>query len=157
MQSPGGGALSDRPITGARVIDAPRKQIWRAWTEPEQLVRWWTKPGWQAPLSSVEMDVRAGGVFRLTSVSDDGSREVALDGRFLDVVKPERLVFTETAPSTGAGEDGLVSPITFAAVKVARGKTAVVFHATARTNDAIEPHIEVGLERMFARLAAYLA
>ena len=55
-----------------RVYDAPRELVWRAWTEPEQLMQWWGPHGWSTPLETVTMEVRPGGTFRLTSVSDEG-------------------------------------------------------------------------------------
>ena len=39
-----------REITITRVYDAPRELVWRAWTEPERLARWWGKRGWSTPL-----------------------------------------------------------------------------------------------------------
>jgi uncharacterized protein YndB with AHSA1/START domain len=61
-------------ITITRVYDAPRDLLWRAGTEPEHRVRWWGPSGWSTPLETVTMEVRPGGVFRLTSVSDEGRR-----------------------------------------------------------------------------------
>jgi uncharacterized protein YndB with AHSA1/START domain len=75
-----------------RVFDAPRERVWREWTEPEPFADWFGGPQCEVPLDSVEMDVRPGGRFRLTMLI--GSREVDWKGEYLEVVEPERLVFT---------------------------------------------------------------
>jgi uncharacterized protein YndB with AHSA1/START domain len=66
-------------ITITRLFDSPRELVWKAWTEPEQLARWWGKRGWSTPLDSVTMDVRPGGTFRLNSINDEDGSEMPLD------------------------------------------------------------------------------
>jgi uncharacterized protein YndB with AHSA1/START domain len=82
-----------RRIEITRVFDAPREAVWRAWTEPEQIARWWGKRGWSTPVASVELDVRPGGVFRLNSINDEDGREMPVDAVYTEVVEPERLAF----------------------------------------------------------------
>jgi uncharacterized protein YndB with AHSA1/START domain len=82
-----------RRITITRVFDAPREEVWRAWTEPERIAQWWGKRGWSTPVSSVELDVRPGGAFRLNSINDDDGREMPIDAVYTEVVEHERLVF----------------------------------------------------------------
>jgi uncharacterized protein YndB with AHSA1/START domain len=84
----------DRGISITRVFDAPRERVWREWTEPEPFADWYGGPGCPVPLESVTMDVRPGGVLRLTMLI--GTREVQWEGEYLEVVEPERLVFTIT-------------------------------------------------------------
>jgi len=81
-----------------RVIRAPRHTIWRAWTDPSLLERWWVP----APtIARVEhLDVRAGGAF-VTSMSDDGKAFIPhTDSVFLAVDPEFRLVFTNAVDST---------------------------------------------------------
>ena len=75
-----------REITITRVFDAPRERVWRAWTEPSEIARWWGKRGWSTPPESVTLDVRPGGVFRLNSINDEDGREMPLDTTFREVV-----------------------------------------------------------------------
>ena len=82
-----------RRISITRVFDAPRDEVWRAWTEPERIAQWWGKRGWSTPVSSVELDVRPGGVFRLNSINDEDGREMPMDAVYTEVVEPERLTF----------------------------------------------------------------
>ncbi|PKV99617.1 uncharacterized protein YndB with AHSA1/START domain [Amycolatopsis echigonensis] len=81
-----------------RVIRAPRKRVWDAWTDPASLARWWIP----APLRCrvEELDVRAGGAF-VTRMSEDGRTFVPhLDACFLVVEDYERIVFTNALDST---------------------------------------------------------
>ena len=82
-----------RRISITRVFDAPREEVWRAWTEPERIAQWWGKRGWSTPVASVELDVRPGGVFRLNSINDADGREMPMDAVFTEVIEPERLGF----------------------------------------------------------------
>jgi uncharacterized protein YndB with AHSA1/START domain len=81
-------------ISITRVFDAPRERVWREWTEPEPFADWYGGPQCEVPLESVAMDVRPGGAWRLTMLI--GPREVHWRGEYLEVVEPERLVFTVT-------------------------------------------------------------
>jgi uncharacterized protein YndB with AHSA1/START domain len=87
--------VADRPgLTITRVFDAPRERIWREWTEPESFADWFGGPQSEVPLSSVAMDVRPGGAWRLTMFAEPGRREIRWKGEYREVVEPERLVFT---------------------------------------------------------------
>src|SRR5262245_5899649 len=77
-----------------RVFDASRDRVWREWTEPEPFADWFGGPQFEVPLSSVTMDVRPGGSFRLTMLTEPGGREIRWKGVYHEVVEPERLVFT---------------------------------------------------------------
>src|ERR1700759_4205405 len=81
-----------REIDIVRLFDAPRQLVWNAWTDPDQLARWWGPAGMTTPRGSIEMDVRPGGVFRLVMVSGDGT-EFPTEMRFREVVAPERLAY----------------------------------------------------------------
>ena len=85
--------MTHREFTLTHVFNAPRDLVWRAWTESEQLTRWWGPEGLHTPLNTIEMDVRPGGVFRLTMVLDADGTAFPSDMAFREVVEPERLVF----------------------------------------------------------------
>jgi uncharacterized protein YndB with AHSA1/START domain len=94
MTSPPDDDRSARPLdlTLERFIDAPPALVWQAWTEPEHLKKWWAP----APLTTpdCEMEVRPGGLFRTLMRAPDGT-EYDSSGCFLEVVEPERIVFTD--------------------------------------------------------------
>ena len=70
--------MAEAGFTLIRVFDAPRERVWREWTEPERFADWFGGPDWQVPLSTVVMDVREGGRFRLTMRF--GGREIHWKG-----------------------------------------------------------------------------
>jgi uncharacterized protein YndB with AHSA1/START domain len=81
-------------ITITRVFDAPRELVWKEWTEPERFADWFGGTESEVPLSTVSMDVRPGGLWRLTMFAEPGRREIRWRGEYREVVEPERLVFT---------------------------------------------------------------
>lgn len=81
---------SDREMVFTRVFDAPRELVWAAYTDPQHVVRWWGPKGFTNTIH--EMDVRPGGLWRLTMHGPDGTNYPNRI-EFLEVVKSERLVF----------------------------------------------------------------
>jgi uncharacterized protein YndB with AHSA1/START domain len=144
-------AVTAHEITLTRVYDAPRRLVWDAWTDPDQLVQWWGARGWSTPPESVTLDVRPGGLFRLTSVSADGA-EMPMEGRFLEVVEPERLVLEE--PPEDAWHEGAVSEVTF--VDLGDGRTELTLRATIHTTDEMREPAEAGMAQSLDRLAEHL-
>ena len=84
---------NERDLTVSRVIKAPRAEVWKAWQEPDRLVQWWAP----APVTteSIKHEFFAGGGFATTMRLADGTIIEAGEGCFLEVVAPERLVFTD--------------------------------------------------------------
>lgn len=76
-----------------RDFAAPRQRVFEAWTNPEVLRRWWAAgPDWDTP--EAEVDLRVGGAYRTTMRNaDDGSRHT-LEGEYLEIDPPARLVYT---------------------------------------------------------------
>ena len=98
---------SDEDILITREFDARRALVWRAWTDPELVERWWG--GKRAAMSSVEVDLRVGGTWRY--VMEGG---VAFHGEFREIVPEQRIVTTEVfegAPPSDAGD--VLNVVTF--------------------------------------------
>jgi uncharacterized protein YndB with AHSA1/START domain len=93
-ETPPAGAEPEEGIDIVRVFDAPREQVWEEWTEPERFAGWFGGAAAEVPPSSVSMDVTPGGAWRATMFSGPGRHEINWVGEFLEVMKPERLVFT---------------------------------------------------------------
>ena len=145
-------AVRAQEITITRVYDAPRELVWKAWTEPEQLARWWGARGWSTPPSNITMDLRPGGTFRVTSVSDEDGTEMSSYGVYREVVEPERLVFDE--PAEGSWHEGAVSVATF--TDLGDGRTEMIVHTTVHTTDDMRGVAEAGMKGSFDRLAEAL-
>jgi uncharacterized protein YndB with AHSA1/START domain len=110
-------------IAITRVFDAPREHVWREWTEPERFADWFGGPQCEVPLSTVAMDVRPGGAWRLTMFAPPGGREIRWKGAYLEVVAPERLVFT-ISDQPG---DERYELVTVVLVELGDGRTEMVF------------------------------
>ena len=75
-----------------RRFAAPQERVFDAWTTAEALKRWWCPPRWEP--ERIEVDLRAGGAYYLGMRQLDGDSVVSIHGRFLEVHRPERLVYT---------------------------------------------------------------
>jgi len=87
---------ADRELILTRLIDAPRANVYRAWTEPGLLKLWFAPTPWTTPI--VETDVRPGGATLIVMRGPDGN-EFPNRGVYLEVVENERLVFTDAYTS----------------------------------------------------------
>jgi uncharacterized protein YndB with AHSA1/START domain len=144
--------LADRELVIERVFDAPRRLVFRVWTEPEHLVRWWGPHGFTLP--SCRMDFRPGGAFRCLMRSPEGT-DHRLRGVYREIVEPERLVFT----FAWEDEEGRVGHETLVTVTFADqgGRTKLTLHqAVFESVTARDSHRE-GWTGTLERLAAYLA
>src|ERR1700694_3641082 len=83
---------SDQDIVITRVFDAPRELVWKAWTEPERLMRWWAPKGFTTPVCKV--DLRPGGVFHYCMRSPEG-RDIWGIAVYREIVEAERIVYTD--------------------------------------------------------------
>ena len=136
-----------------RVFDAPRELVWKAWTEPEHLARWWGPRGRTTPVDSITLDLRPGGTFRVSSVSDEHGDDMVTLGTFREVVPPERLVLDEAADDSW--HDGAESEVTL--IELGDGRTEMRFRATVHTTEEMIGIAEVGITSAFDRLAEQLA
>jgi uncharacterized protein YndB with AHSA1/START domain len=115
--------MADDRITLTRVFDAPRDRVWREWTEPARFAGWFGGPEADIPLSSVAMDPRPGGSWRATMYFGEGRREINWKGQFVEVVEPERLVFTIT---DRPGDEAL-EVVTVVLTDLGDGRTEMAF------------------------------
>ena len=79
-----------------RLINAPRHKLFRCWTEPALITRWFTPPPWKT--IAAEIDPRAGGASLITMQGPDGTL-MPNRGVYLEFVKDERIVFTDAYTS----------------------------------------------------------
>jgi uncharacterized protein YndB with AHSA1/START domain len=103
-----GSIAADRQLTVSRMIDAPRALVFTAWTDPQQIARWWGPKGFNT--IDYEMDVRPGGAYRLRMRSPEGVDQIKR-GIYREIVGPERIVFTFAweAPDGSLGTELLVT------------------------------------------------
>jgi uncharacterized protein YndB with AHSA1/START domain len=106
MTTTGDGALqltlpTETQILITREVAAPRQLVWRAWTTPELVRRWWA--GRRGEMTVAEVDLRVGGRWRYVMTATDG-HEVAFHGTYRELSEPERIVHTEVYEMPGAPE-----------------------------------------------------
>jgi uncharacterized protein YndB with AHSA1/START domain len=144
---------ADRVLNMSRVFDAPRSLVFKVWTQPEHLVRWWGCP--RTKSATCKIDPRKGGAFRVVMRLEDGT-DHRVSGVYKDVTPPERLVFTwawEDADGN-RGHETLVT-VTFAEQG---GKTKLTLRQEVfESAEMCDLHREgwtASLERMVAEIAA---
>jgi uncharacterized protein YndB with AHSA1/START domain len=81
-----------RDLVLERVVDVPRELVWRAWTRPEDLKKWFAPLPWTTV--ECEIDLRPGGICRTVMRSPEG-QDFPNVGCYLEIVENERLVFTD--------------------------------------------------------------
>jgi uncharacterized protein YndB with AHSA1/START domain len=129
---------TDEQILITREFDAPRHLVYRAWTEPELVGRWWS--GNRGEVTVAEVDLRVGGTWRNVMVTDDGF-EVAFHGEYHEIVPNERIVATEVYE--GMPEVEALNTVTFAEADGRTTLTMLVQHASKEARDT---HMASGME-----------
>ena len=129
---------SDTQIQITRAFAAPRQLVWRAYTEPELIERWWS--GERGRVTSIDVDLRVGGKWRYVMQANEGF-EVAFHGEYREVVPHERLVNTEVFEGMPDGE--ALDTVTFTEADGCTTLVILVQHSCREHRDA---HIESGME-----------
>lgn len=103
--------VADRELVVSRLIDAPRALVFRTWTQPEHVARWWGPQGFTT--IHCDMDIRVGGKYRCGMRSPQGTEHWKV-GVYREIVEPERVVFT-FAWEDASGDTGheLLTTVTF--------------------------------------------
>ncbi|HXW46363.1 MAG TPA: SRPBCC family protein [Streptosporangiaceae bacterium] len=129
---------SDTQILITREFAAPRHLVWRAWTEPDLIRRWWS--GDRGEVTSVTNDLRVGGAWRWVMRANPGF-EVAFHGEYLEIEPDERLVRTEVFE--GAPDAAAVSTLSLTEAGGRTTTTILVQHSSQQNRDA---HLNSGME-----------
>ena len=122
---------SEREIVITRTFNASARIVFEAWTKAELFQRWWVPKSLGLTLLSCELDVRVGGVYRLVFRHPASLEPMAFHGRYLEVVPPSRLVWTNEE----AGDNGQVTTVTF---EERAGKTLIVMHDLYPSKKALD-------------------
>lgn len=147
-------AATDRDYTLTQVFDAPREEVFAAWTEPARLAEWFGPRGFTTPADRVELDLRPGGAWRAVLIGPDGT-EAVLSGTYREIAGPDRLVFTTGDPDNTTGESASVATVT---LHDRDGRTEMVFHqAGVNTTQAHAEAARAGWIQFFERLADHVS
>jgi uncharacterized protein YndB with AHSA1/START domain len=132
---------TDEQILITREFDAPKHLVFKAWTTPELVKRWWS--GQRGAVTLAEIDLRVGGMWRYVMVAS-GGHEVGFHGEFREIVPSERIVSTEVYEMPGAPEvEAPVNTVTFTEVD---GRTILRLLTQCPTKELRDTIIESGME-----------
>ena len=132
---------AETQILITREFDAPKHLVYRAYTSPELIRRWWA--GQRGTVTSVEVDLRVGGRWRYV-MEANGGFEVAFHGDYREIVPNERIVSTEVYEGIpDADAAAAVDTVTFTEKNGRTTMTILVRHVTREHRDM---HIESGME-----------
>ncbi len=130
--------LEDTQILITREFDAPARLVYRAWTTPELVRRWWS--GDRGEMTSAEIDLRVGGTWRFVMKANAGF-EVAFHGEYREIVPAGRIVSTEVFE--GMPDAEALNTITFTEADGRTTMSILVQHSSQEHRDA---HINSGME-----------
>jgi uncharacterized protein YndB with AHSA1/START domain len=137
-------------LTYRRVHDAPRELVFDAMTSPEHLTRFWGPAGTTTPIDGITVELRPGGRFETLMVNNIDGSTYAMRAVYLEVSRPDRLVWTETEVL-----GGLTTTITFVALDGDR--TEVTTHQSNVPPARRAPEAQAGFRTSLDRFDAYLA
>ena len=121
-----------------REFNAPKRLVYKAYTTPELVRRWWT--GERGEMTSCEIDLRVGGTWRYVMIAH-GDFEVAFHGEYREIVPNERIVTTEVYE--GMPDAEAVDHITFTEED---GRTTLTMLVQHRNQDERDAHLNSGME-----------
>jgi uncharacterized protein YndB with AHSA1/START domain len=130
-----------------RIFEAPRELVFRCMIEPEHLSRFWGPVGTSAPLDSIKVDPRPGGVFETVMVNDADGSQFPTRAVYVEVVEPERLVWNEV-------HSGMTVTSTFR--DLGDSRTEVRIHQANAPAAVRSPQARAGFASSLDRLAGYL-
>lgn len=126
--------ISDCELQATREINGPAHLVWEAWTKAELFQQWWVPSSFPVSLIACELDVRVGGGYRLVFAHEGSTAEFF--GRYLEVVAPSRLVWTNDE-----GEGGQVTTVTLTETD---GRTLVTVHDRYPSKEVLDAEIASG-------------
>jgi uncharacterized protein YndB with AHSA1/START domain len=141
----------DQEVLITRIFEAPREQVFRAWTDPDEVAAWYGPEHLDTPREKIRIDLRVGGRYELTMVQRDSGAEFAIGYEILELVEPELIVLrSDPMPEVGMHEPTL----TRVELHDLGGRTRMTL------TDGPYPdsrHAEAGWSAAFDKLAALLA
>ena len=143
---------SDRELRVERIFDAPRDEVWQAYTDPELVAQWWGRGN---KLVIERLEVERGGHWRFVEHSDHGVH--GFEGRFREVTPPERLV--QTFEWDGMPGYVIINSTTFEDLGDRRTRIVAtsLFHTTEERDGMLNSGMEQGMNESYAALDRLLA
>jgi len=145
--------LDEKTLHVSRIFDAPRERVFDAWTKQEQFIQWMCPPGVEITLC--EVDARRGGAWRIDGRNERGV--FASSGVYLEVVRPQRLVFTWAHHADGDFNRARGHETTVRVELRALGNRTelILVHGPFEDNDSFGNH-QRGWDGTFGKLESFL-
>ena len=146
-------AAAHQGVLITRVFEASRAQVFRAWTDPDEVAAWYGPEHFDTPRERIHIDLRVGGRYELTMVQRDSGAEFAIGYDIIELVEPELLVLrSDPMPQAGMHE-GTVLRVEFHdhGAKTRMTLSDGPYPAAGRG------HAEAGWSAAFDKLAALVA
>ncbi|MBI5122496.1 SRPBCC domain-containing protein [Candidatus Roizmanbacteria bacterium] len=136
--------VQNKEITLERIVNGSRALVWKGWTEPEHIARWWGPEGWTAQIE--KMDVRPGGIWHYSMQPVDGSEKVWGLISYQEVVKPSHLKYMEAA-SNAAGDidESKQSEVTVEFAEVDQATTKIIIKTKFKSLADLETMERMGM------------
>lgn len=144
---------TDRELVLCRIIDAPRENVYRAWTDPEVMKKWFAPLPWTT--SRVEVDVRTGGSSLVVMKSPDG-QEHPCPGVYLEVVPGHKLVTTDAYTNAWELSEQPFMTLILTFEDAGPGKTRYTARALHWTVASREEHEKMGFHQGWGQCAEQL-
>jgi uncharacterized protein YndB with AHSA1/START domain len=139
---------ADDQLLITREFDAPKHLVYKAYTTPDLVRRWWS--GERGAVTSCEIDLRVGGMWRYVMIANEGF-EVAFHGEYREIVPNERIVTTEVFE--GMPDAEAVDHVTFTEKDGRTTLTMLVQHRNQEERDAhLNSGMEAGMQEAMDRL-----
>ena len=127
---------SERELVVTRTFDGPARIVFKAWTTPELLKRWWAPKSFGISFISCEADVRTGGSYRFVFGHPASKEAMVFFGRYIEVTPHSRLVWTNEESAEGS-----ITTVTF---EEKAGKTLLTFYDLYPSKEALDAAIASG-------------
>ena len=102
-------AATDQEVLITRIFDAPREQVFKAWTDPDEVAAWYGPEHMDTPREQIHIDLRVGGRYELTMIQRGGAREFTIGYEILELLEPELIVMrSDPMPEAGMHEGTLL-------------------------------------------------
>jgi uncharacterized protein YndB with AHSA1/START domain len=133
---------TDEQIQITREFDAPKHLVYKAWTTPELVKRWWSAK--RGEVTTAEIDLRVGGKWRYAMVATEGGFEVAFQGEYREIVPNERIVSTEAYE--GVPDPDANATLNTATFTEEDGRTTLTILVQAPSKEVRDAIIDSGME-----------
>lgn len=113
MSDPTPATAADQEVLITRIFDAPHEQVFRTWTDPDEVAAWYGPEHMKAPREKIHIDLRAGGRWELTMVRRDGGGEFTIGYEILELVEPEPIVLRANPMPQAGMHEGTILRVEF--------------------------------------------